>query len=415
MKQSKMFIPLRREAPKDERFANAQLLIRAGFMDKVSAGVFTMLPLGLKVLTRIEDIIREEMQALGAEELSMPSLQTPPVWEETGRWASLRPEMFQLRDRDERPLGLAMTHEEVAFDLIRRTTHSHHELPRAIYQFQTKFRDEPRPKSGLIRGREFLMKDLYSFHASSQDLDRYYEEVARAYERVFSRCGLKAFRVEASGGVFTDNPSHEFQVVAESGEDHILLCATGDFGANAEVGVLPKACPRCRGTLKAQRAVEVGNIFRFYDSYATKMAGFVQGRARERTPIHMGSYGIGLGRLMATVVEVSHDKRGIVWPEAIAPFTIHLLALGQKNEVFQSAAVYAETLQNNGFSVLYDDRRAMSAGEKLASADLLGCPWRAVVSEKTLAQKKIEIKQRTAEEAQLIGIATFMNQLGVKQ
>src|SRR3989344_1688046 len=235
MKQSHFFLPIRREFPKDETFANAKLLVRAGLVDKLMAGVFTILPAGLLVVRKVEGIVREELNKTGAGELVMPSLQKPDIWEETGRWKTLPPEMFQFKDRSDHDVGLAMTHEEVIFDIMRRAAQSYRDLPVKLYQFQNKFRDEPRPKSGLIRGREFLMKDLYSFHASIEELEQYYKEVADAYFRIFKRCGLEALMVEAPGGIFTNNPSHEFQVVAQAGEDTVVLCTSCDFAKNAEL------------------------------------------------------------------------------------------------------------------------------------------------------------------------------------
>jgi prolyl-tRNA synthetase len=409
--QSSYFIPLRREEPRGEEFANAKLLIRGGFVDKLSAGVFTILPLGLRVLRRIEGIIREQMQNLGAHELAMPALQLPKLWEETGRWESLRPEMFQFRDREDHAVGLAMTHEEVVFDIVRRNVHSVHDLPLALYQFQTKFRDEPRPKSGLIRGREFLMKDLYSFHASRDDLEEYYLRVAEAYGRIFHRCGLRAIMVEASGGVFTKNPSHEFQVVAEAGEDRIFLCERCDFAQNVELKEDLTACPSCGGALRKERSVEVGNIFRFYEKYAEEMGGFVQGAHGEKLPILLASYGIGLGRLMATIVEVSHDEKGIVWPPSVAPFDAHVLALGSTHAVFSEAEAVARSLQKAGITVLYDDRTDTSPGEKLATADLLGIPFRIVVSEKTIAREGVELKERHSDSPRIVDAKTLIDLL----
>ncbi|OHA49276.1 MAG: hypothetical protein A2682_00705 [Candidatus Terrybacteria bacterium RIFCSPHIGHO2_01_FULL_58_15] len=402
VRQSELFLPLRREDPRGEEFANAKLLLRGGYIDKLSSGVFTMLPLGFMVLRRIEQIVREGMERLHAQEFSMPALQTPAIWEETGRWATLPPEMFQFSDRSDRPVGLAMTHEEVIFDLVRRTVRSAHELPISLYQFQTKFRDEPRPKSGLIRGREFLMKDLYSFHASPEDLETYYRAVMDEYRTIFAQCGLEAIVVEASGGIFTKNPSHEFQVIASSGEDRIILCERGDFAQNSEIASAASPCPKCGGALREERSVEVGNTFRFYDKYANDMRGYVQGASGEKLPILLASYGIGIGRLMATIVEARHDEKGIVWPDRVAPFAVHLLVLGSHEGLFREAERLGNALQDKGIAVLYDDRVNVSAGEKLATADLLGMPQRVVVSSKTFASGKAELKRRDESEARLV-------------
>ncbi|OHA49021.1 MAG: hypothetical protein A2806_01610 [Candidatus Terrybacteria bacterium RIFCSPHIGHO2_01_FULL_48_17] len=411
MRQSHLFLPIRREPPKDETFANAQLLLRAGFADKLMAGVFSIFPAGLGVVRNIEGIVRDELQKTGAVELAMPSLQQPKIWEETGRWKTLPPEMFQFKDRADHPIGLAMTHEEVVFDIVRRNIQSFRDLPLKLYQFQTKFRDEPRPKSGLMRGREFLMKDLYSFHATREDLEEYYEEVSQAYDRIFKRCGLKAVRVEAPGGIFTKNPSHEFQVVAEGGEDEIALCKNCDFAKNAELlekGI--KKCPQCSATIVRHISSEVGNIFRFYDKYAKDMNGYVMGPQGENLPIFLASYGIGISRLMATIVEVFHDERGIMWPESVAPFLVHIVQLGDGEVVKKEAQKIYAALQEAGLEVLYDDREK-SAGEKFMEADLVGIPWRVVVSAKTVAQGKVEVKKRSEDKAELMTIEELVKRL----
>src|SRR3989344_1801682 len=380
MKQSHFFLPIRREFPKDETFTNAKLLVRAGLVDKLMAGVFTILPAGLLVVRKIEGIVREELNKTGAEELVMPSLQKPDIWEETGRWKTLPPEMFQFKDRSDHDVGLAMTHEEVIFDIVRRAVQSYRDLPVKLYQFQNKFRDEPRPKSGLMRGREFLMKDLYSFHASVEELEQYYKEVADAYFRIFKRCGLQALMVEAPGGIFTKNPSHDFQVVAQAGVDTVVVCTKCDFAKNAEVaGDHGGKCPECGNPVEKKKSIEIGNIFRFYDKYAKDMNGYVTGPRGEKLPILLASYGIGISRFMATAVEISHDEKGIAWPETIAPFKVHLLRLGATEKVAQEADKIYEALQAANIEVLYDERDK-SPGEKFAEADLLGIPWRVVVS-----------------------------------
>ena len=411
MKQSHFFLPIRREFPKDETFTNAKLLVRAGLVDKLMAGVFTILPAGLLVVRKIEGIVREELNKTGAEELVMPSLQKPDIWEETGRWKTLPPEMFQFKDRSDHDVGLAMTHEEVIFDIVRRAAQSYRDLPVKLYQFQNKFRDEPRPKSGLMRGREFLMKDLYSFHASVEELEQYYKEVADAYFRIFKRCGLQALMVEAPGGIFTKNPSHEFQVVAQAGEDTVVVCTKCAFAKNTEVaGDHGGKCPECGNPVEEKKSIEVGNIFRFYDKYAKDMNGYVTGPRGEKVPVLLASYGIGISRLMATLVEVLHDEKGIVLPESIAPFKVHLLRLGEVSEVTQSAEKTYTALQNTGIEVLYDDRDR-SAGEKFAEADLIGIPWRVVVSEKTVEAGKIEVKKRSEDEAELVTVEAFLKRL----
>ncbi len=363
----------------------------------LQAGVYSYLPLGLRVINKICAVVREEMNATGAQELLMPALQPKNIWQETGRWETLKEVMYQFRDVGEKDLGLAATHEEVVYDLIRRFINSYKDLPLAVYQIQNKFRSELRAKGGLMRGREFMMKDLYSFHLSQSDLDGYYGKMIEVYKKVYSRLGLEAKVVEASGGIFTKNFSHEFQVVSDAGEDRIIYCDGCDFARNSEIAKLKAGdkCPKCGLELKEGKSIEVGNIFHFGDKYAQDMKGYVNDENGDKLPILMASYGIGISRLVAAIVEIYHDDRGIVWPESVAPFKVHLLSL-KKDEATQK--IY-EQLIGAGIEALYDDRD-VSAGQKFADADLLGLPWRLVVSEKT--GNKIEIKKRDSAEAELM-------------
>lgn len=365
----------------------------------LQAGVYTYLPLGFRVIKNISAIIREEMDAAGAEELLMPALQPKDIWEETGRWSgSLKDVMYQFQDAGKKDLGLAATHEEVVYDLVRRFVNSYKDLPLAVYQIQNKFRAELRPKGGLMRGREFMMKDLYSFHLSEEDLDAYYDKMIAVYKRVYERLGLEAKVVEASGGVFTDKFSHEFQVVTDSGEDRIIYCQQCDFAQNSEIASLKAGdkCPKCGGILLEGKSVEVGNIFKFGDKYAKDMNGFVNDERGNKSPILMASYGIGISRLVATIVEIYHDEKGIIWPESVAPYKVHLISI-QKND--EAKKIYDE-LASAGIEVLYDDRD-ISAGQKFADSDLLGLPWRLVISNKT--GDKVEAKKRNSNDVELIG------------
>lgn len=405
MRQSQLFTKISRELPKDETSFNAQILIRAGFIDKLAAGVYTYLPLGLKVLNKINNIIREEMEAIGGQEILMPALTPKDNWETTGRWETLDV-LFRLKGGDEREYALGATHEEVVTPLAQKHIFSYKELPFAVYQIQTKFRNELRAKAGLIRGREFLMKDLYSFHADEEDLNRYYKIAQKAYFRVFDRVGLLdiTYLTFASGGAFSKY-SHEFQTITEAGEDTIYICDDCQIAVNAEIIEEQPGCPNCEKTeLREAGAVEVGNIFKLRDRFSKSFDFYYTNEAGERKIIEMGCYGIGPSRLLGTVVEVHHDDNGIIWPEAIAPFKIHLLALSNRegDKVNETANQLYVDLVNAKAEVLYDDRQGVSAGEKFAGADLIGCPIRLVVSERSLKEGSVEMKRRNEQESVLV-------------
>ncbi|MDP4007072.1 MAG: aminoacyl--tRNA ligase-related protein [bacterium] len=398
MKQSELFSKTQRSFPKNEESVNAQLLLRAGYVEKLMAGVYSYLPLGLLVLRNIERIVREEMNALGAVEVLLPSLHPKENWQTTGRWKTMD-DLYKLKDRGGREFALAGTHEEVIVPLLKKFVSSYKDLPLAVYQIQNKFRDELRAKSGLLRGREFLMKDLYSFHANENDMLQYYEKVKVAYRNIFSRVGLKAIETEASGGTFSDF-SHEYQVLTEAGEDEIIYCAGGDYAANAEISQAKegKQCDLGHGPLKKAKSIEVGNIFPLKDKYSKAFnLSFKDEKGKEHL-VQMGCYGIGLGRLLGTIVEVHHDKGGIVWPSEVAPFQIHLLSLSGGEKAAKRAY---EELQAKGIEVLFDDREA-SPGEKLTDADLLGIPLRLVSSEKTASSDSFEVKKRDEEKIELV-------------
>lgn len=403
MKQSKLFIKTLKHPPKDAISVSHKFLVQGGFIDMLMAGVYSYLPLGWRVLNKISNIVREEMDACGAQEMLMPALQPKSVWDETGRWDTLNEIMYQFKDRSGKDIGLAATHEEVIYDIVRRNINSYRDMPFAVYQIQNKFRNELRAKGGIMRGREFCMKDLYSFHLSQNDLDEYYSLMKKAYKNVYNRCGLDAKVVEASGGVFTDKYSHEFQVISDAGEDRIYFCEKCDFAQNIEITDLKVGdkCPGCGESIKEGKSIEVGNIFQFGDKYAKDMKGFATDVDGGKKPILMASYGIGISRLAATIVEIYHDERGIIWPAAVAPFKVHLLSLGQE----ASAENVYEALQKAGIDVLYDDRD-ISAGEKFADSDLIGIPYRAVLSKKT--DGKLEIKKRNGAEAELMEVDGFI-------
>lgn len=395
MKQSQLFPKTIKNDPKDAVAVNHKFLVRGGFIDQLMAGSWTLLPLGWLVIQKISQIIREEMNATGAQEILMPLLHPKEIWNETGRWEEADEVMYKLKDTREREFALSFTHEEIVMDLIRKHADSYKDLPIKVYHFSTKFRNELRATGGIMRGREFMMKDLYSAHKSEEDLMEYYEEVKKAYVKTFKRLGLEVKVTEADGGVFTKSHTHEFQVVNPAGEDTIYLCDKCDFGYNKEIfdGKVGDICPACKqGKIYEDKSIEVGNIFPLGTKYADNMKAFFADEKGEKKPYWFGSYGIGPTRVMGTIVEVHHDDKGIIWPESVAPFKFLLIGLNGKGE-----EVYKKLLES-GAEVLFDDRD-ISAGQKFADADLIGIPWRLVVSDKT--GDKIEVKRRSVTETKL--------------
>lgn len=405
MRQTQLFTKTRKEAPKDEVSRNANLLIRAGYIHKELAGAYAYLPLGLRVLKRIENIIRDEMNALGGQELSMTALQEKEIWEKSGRWDDeVLDVWFKTKLKSGSEVGLATTHEEPLTALLKEYVSSYRDLPFSVYQFQTKFRNELRAKSGVMRGREFLMKDLYSFSRTQEEHDEFYEKVKNAYLSIFKKVGLGdyTYLTFASGGSFSKF-SHEFQTLTEAGEDTIYLSREKSLAVNKEVfnDEVLSDLDVDRDEVEEVKAVEVGNIFtlgtRFSDAFELTYAD----ESGEKKPVIMGSYGIGLGRVMGTVAEVLSDEKGIVWPREIAPFQTHLLLLSADEKTKELAEELYKTLISRGIEVLYDDRD-LRAGEKFADADLIGIPTRIVVGDKTAESGMYEIKDRkTGEETQV--------------
>lgn len=400
MKQSHLFTKTQKQLSTDITSVNAQLLLRGGFIDQVTAGVYTMLPLGLLVLQRIEKIIREEMNAVGGQEISMPALLPKELWETTGRWSAIDV-LFKLTGSGEKEYALGATHEEVVTPLVQKYVFSYKDLPQAVYQIQTKFRDEPRAKSGLLRGKEFRMKDLYSFHTSQEDLDAYYEKVTTAYHNVYRRCGIGESTVltYASGGAFSKY-SHEFQTISPVGEDLIFFCAGCAIAINKEIiEDLAHTCPQCGNTtLEEKQAIEVGNIFKLGVRFTEAFQFSYLDEAGEAQHPIMGCYGIGPSRVMGTIVEMHHDEQGILWPKEIAPYDIHLVSLCREPEDKQKADAVYEQLRASGMSVLYDDRDEVRPGEKFADSDLIGIPTRYIVSKKTIENNQIECVDRKTKE-----------------
>lgn len=403
MRQSKNFTRTSKTAPADDPSVNARLLEQAGFVQKVMAGVYVFLPLGWRVLSKIEAIVREEMNKLGAEEIFMPSLHPKSNWITTGRWDDVDV-LFKVESQHGYQVALGPTHEEIVTPLALPFISSYRDVPKAVYQIQTKFRDEARAKSGLMRGREFRMKDLYSFHATEEDLEEYYQKAAESYRTIYQRLGLEALYTEASGGTFSKY-SHEFQVEVEAGEDIIYICTKCSLAQNKEIYTEDAVCSSCGNKeFRETKASEVGNIFQLKNKFSSAFDLSYTTEDGTKKPVLMGCYGIGTSRLVGVLVEKFHDDKGILWPEAIAPFKVHVIALPGKdaeNVFAASDKLYAE-LTEAGVEVLYDDRADVSAGEKFADSDLIGIPHRIIVSQKTLAEQSVEYKKRGETEAKLV-------------
>jgi prolyl-tRNA synthetase len=415
MKQSHLFTKTRREAPSDEVSKNAQLLIRAGYIHKEMAGVYTMLPLGLRVMNKVMNIIREEMQVIGGQEIQMTALQSPESWEKTGRFSDEAIDIwFKTQLKGGGILGLAPTHEEPLTQLMTEHISSHADLPRYVYQFQTKFRNETRAKSGIMRTREFIMKDLYSFSKDEASFRAFYEQCAEAYTKIFKRVGLGdiTYRTFASGGSFSKF-SDEFQTVCDAGEDVIYVHEDKNIAVNKEVYVdeVLAELGLEKSELVEKKAIEVGNIFPLGTRFSDALNLMYKNESGQNVPVTMGSYGIGPARLMGTVVECLSDSKGIVWPAEIAPFNIHLVSLDGGNvDVQTDAAKVYEILTKGGFDVLFDDRDE-SSGVKLKDADLIGIPLRVVVSAKTLAAGQVEVTKRKSGTTQFINESELLDTL----
>ena len=398
---SQLVSKTRKEAPKDETSRNAQLLIKAGFVHKEMAGVYSLLPLGVRVFENLEKIIREEMEAIDGQEISMTALQNPELWKASDRWDDEKVDIwFKTKLKNDTELGLGITHEEPISNMLKDHINSYKDLPKYVYQFQVKFRNEVRSKSGLMRGREFLMKDLYSFCETQEEQEKYYKKVEEAYTKIFERSGLgdRTYVTFASGGVFSKY-SHEFQTATECGEDKILVDETKKIGINSDIlseETLKEAGLK-REDLVEKKTVEVGNIFNLAQKFAeAEGLKFKDKDGKEKIP-WMGSYGIGIGRLVGTIVEVLSDSKGIVWPKEVAPYNIHLIALQGDEEVMQEAQKMYDGLVSNDFTVLFDDRD-LSAGEKFNDADLIGIPISVVVSKRSLENGNFEVKDRKTGE-----------------
>jgi prolyl-tRNA synthetase len=406
MLQSKLFSKTKKEVPKEEAIS-AKLLIKGGFVEKLASGIYNFLPLGFSVLKKIERIIREEMENIGGQELLLATLHPKELWQKTKRWEKMT-DLYKIKENKSQ-FALGPTHEEVITPLAKKYIKSYRDLPIFLFQIQTKFRKELRPKGGLLRTKEFLMKDLYSFHATKEDLDSFYEKVKEAYFRIFEKCKIrkKTYLTFASGGTFSKY-SHEFQTICESGEDTIFICQKCKLAVNKEIKPQIKFCPNCSSKkFKKEKAIEVGNIFKLMTKFSEPFGLTFLDKEGKRQYVLMGCYGIGLGRLMATIVEINHDEKGIIWPKRVAPFLVHLIPIGKVKRI--SDKIYKNLKER--FEILYDDREKESPGEKFYDSDLIGIPIRLVVSEKTLKKNSIEIKLRKEKKVRLVKIKSLKKEI----
>lgn len=410
MLQSQLFTKIEKTPPKDEESLNAKLLVQAGFVQKLMAGVYTFLPLGLRVLNKIENIVREEMNKARASEVLMPSLQPKENWEATKRWDNFDA-LLKTKSKFGGEYALGPTHEEVIYPLLKNHLGSYRDLPIAVYQIQTKFRDEKRAKSGLLRGREFRMKDCYSYHINDEDRDKYYDVMKNSYANIFRRLGLNAIPTNAGGGTFSEL-SIEFQVPCAAGEDIIYVCEKCHVAVNKELaGEQAVKCPQCGGTTKEEKAIEVGNIFPLKETYAKDFNLTFKDNKGEMKLVSAGCYGLGTSRVLGTIAEVSNDKGGLIWPLEVAPFSVHLISIGESDKVKDDSAKIYDSLLAKGIETLYDDREDRSAGQKFAESDLIGIPLRVVVSERTLEKDSVEIKRRQDKEGKLVKLSELGDHL----
>jgi prolyl-tRNA synthetase len=398
MRQSKLFTKTRKEAPADEVSKNAKLLIRAGFINKEMAGVYSYLPLGLRVIRKIEKIVGDEMESIGSSEILMPSLQSKDTWEKTGRWDDNVVDVWfksQLKNKNE--VGFGWSHEEPITEMVKSHSGSYKDFPIIVHQFQNKLRNEVRAKSGIMRGREFRMKDMYCFAVSEEENNVFYNKVIDSYLNIYKKLGLGdiTYVTSASGGVFTDKFSHEFQTICDAGEDIIYINKEQNIALNEEIfnEETLKKMNLTKNDFTDKKSIEVGNIFNFGTKKSEEMGLYFLDKDGVKKPVHLSSYGIGITRALGTIVETFADESGIVWPESVAPFRVHLVSVGNSSEVSLACEVLYKKLNDLGIETLYDDRD-LRPGEKFADSDLLGIPTRVVISEKTLEKSVLEVKNR---------------------
>ena len=406
---SKLVLPTLKEAPQEAEIISHKLMLRAGMIRKVASGVYTWLPMGLKVLRKVEEIVRSEMNKSGAQEVLMPMVQPKEIWDETHRWEKMGKELLRIQDRHERDFCLGPTHEEVITDLVRNTIKSYKELPINTYQIQTKFRDEIRPRYGVMRSREFLMKDAYSFGVDEESLDKSYIDMRNTYKKILEKIGLEYKIVKADSGAIGGDASEEFHVLAENGEDTIAISSDSEFAINTElllkdgediVSLEGKKAPDGNGTIQIKKGIEVGHIFKLGTVYSENMGATVQTKDGKSISLQMGCYGIGVSRIVAASIEQNNDDKGIVWPAAIAPFDVNIIPIGyEKNKEIEDASnkLYQELL-NQGYDVLLDDRKA-GFGSKIKDSELVGIPINIILGNKFLDDGSIELRTRDGQES----------------
>ena len=404
---SKILLPTLKDAPQEAEVISHRLMLRAGMVRKVASGIYTWLPLGLKVLRKIENIVREEMDASGAQEVLMPMVQPKELWDETNRWEKMGPELLRIQDRHDRDFCLGPTHEEVITDLIRNNVKSYKELPLNIYQIQTKFRDEVRPRYGVMRGREFLMKDSYSFNIDEACLEETYLTMRNTYKKVLERMGLEYKIVSADSGAIGGDASEEFHVLAETGEDTIAVSDSSEYAINTELllkegedieSLEGKPSPDGKGTIEIKKGIEVGHIFQLGKVYAEDMKANVLNNEGKASTLYMGCYGIGVSRLVAAAIEQNNDDKGIIWPHSIAPFDINIIAIGyEKDEKIAEASnnLYKE-LTEMGYDVLLDNRKD-GYGTKIKDSELIGVPLNIIIGKQFLESEEIEFRTRSGD------------------
>lgn len=407
MKQTLLYAPTLKEAPKDAEVKSHKLMARAGLIKQTASGIYSYLPLGWRVIRNIETIVREELDKRGSSELLMPALQPRDLWDESGRWAAYGPELMRLKDRKERDFCLGPTHEEVITALVRDYADSYKKLPLALYQIQTKFRDEMRPRFGLMRGREFIMKDLYTFSVDHDDLEAWYQVMKEAYTAIFKRCGLETKIVSSDTGQIGGDEADEFMVMSEVGEDTIAYCDTCDAASNQEFSGLEigDPCPECDGFIKHAKGIEVGNIFKLGTKYSESMQAYFTDRDGKRKPLIMGCYGLGISRTLMAAVEQHSSESSILWPKSITPFDVHVIPVKYKGEAHvEKIDALVQRLESNKV-VLLDDRDER-VGVKFKDADLIGIPHRVVIG-RDFEDGKVEYTNRLTGEESLIDLDTL--------
>jgi prolyl-tRNA synthetase len=406
---SKVFLPTLKDTPQDAEVISHQLMLRSGMIRRVTSGIYTWLPIGLRVLRKVENIVREEMDASGAQEVLMPMVQPKELWEETQRWEKMGPELLRIQDRHERDFCLGPTHEEVITDLIRNNVKSYKELPLNLYQIQTKFRDEVRPRYGVMRGREFLMKDSYSFNLDEDSLNESYVLMKKAYKKILDRLGLQFKIVKADSGAIGGDASEEFHVLAENGEDTIAISDSSDFAINTELlleegedieSLQGKPSPDGEGIIEIKKGIEVGHIFQLGKVYTDAMKANVLDNEGKAQNLYMGCYGIGVSRLVAAAIEQNNDEKGIIWPEAMTPFEVNIIAIGfdKDKKIAKASTDLYSKLSSMGYEVMLDDRKD-GYGTKMKDAELIGVPINVIIGKQYLQNGEIELKHRDGQSS----------------